>query len=358
MKGKSKFLSVKLWEKKNMCTMSGYVGSKNAAAVLLQMSKQQEGWWSGYYSGLGILEKGKFQHNKLVGDFDLLTEETDVADFPGTCGLAHSRTNSGGDREWGHPFIGGTDEVLLIAQGSHGFFSDNSARIEMGNELLSAGFEFASAVPQAIGRYPLLKNGCAVHTSEIFAHAFSHFFRQFKDGEKAVREVYQRCPEEAVFLVMFRSIPDTIFAANINQHLSIGKDETGYYMASCGLAIPEDATWRLELPSNTLAVITPASIELETLLPTDALEIQEMLPAGLDEAFLTQVNSTQGAPLAAIIDQGLAPLFPKGKLVRRAVAGYQTAERLIRAGKIFAKDNILPGTDGKGTAVQTVFYPA
>ena len=43
-----------------MCNIAGYVGSKQAAPVLLEMLKKQEGFDSGFYTGIATIHEGKF----------------------------------------------------------------------------------------------------------------------------------------------------------------------------------------------------------------------------------------------------------------------------------------------------------
>lgn len=87
-----------------MCNIAGYNGNENAADLLLEMMKKQEGFGGGYYSGITTLHEGMIYHAKVVGNVTALCKETNAEDFPGTISIAHSRPKLGGGTEWGHPF--------------------------------------------------------------------------------------------------------------------------------------------------------------------------------------------------------------------------------------------------------------
>ena len=42
-----------------MCNIAGYIGSKQAAPIIVEMLRKQEGWDSGYYTGIATIHDGK-----------------------------------------------------------------------------------------------------------------------------------------------------------------------------------------------------------------------------------------------------------------------------------------------------------
>ena len=114
-----------------MCNIAGYVGSRPAAPILLDMIRNQEGLDGGFYTGIATIHEGRIYYAKLAGDLDRLLALTDAAALPGTVGIAHSRTRSGGGDEWAHPFVGERDgEIRLayVANGYAGCFADRENR--------------------------------------------------------------------------------------------------------------------------------------------------------------------------------------------------------------------------------------
>lgn len=334
-----------------MCTLAGYVGEGAAAPILLEMGKRQEGLWSGFYSGLATLSAGTFHWDKVVGDMARLAGS--VAGFPGTVGLVHSRTNSGGDREWAHPFVSGQGSFAVVAQGSYGLFADDAKRVRLGNRLLSAGRRFRSAVKREQKKYPVLQDGSCVHSTEVTVEAVEERCEGGEEPLEAIRRVMVEDPAEGVYVFMWRGKADRLFVGNVNQRLIIGRDDKGTYLATSALAFPESVDWRMEAPANTVAVITKEGATFERLGAASDMTVEEVLPARLDEAFVDFVRDHPGSMLADVVDHALAPLFPEGKLARRAMAGYQAMERLLGAGTVRAETRTIPGVNGEGTAFRT-----
>ena len=339
-----------------MCTLAGYVGASRAAPILLEMAKRQEGLWSGFYSGLATAHDGRIHHDKIVGDMAKLTRETPAADFPGNAGLIHSRTRSGGDREWAHPFLDDSGTLACVAQGSHGFFKDHTPRVELAEELLAQGRRFLSAVPGQIGSYPALSNGASVHSTEIIAFAVAAAFDRLKDPLRAVAEVTRRVPDEAVYVFMFHDDPASLYVSVVNQRLVIGLDDSGAFLASSALAFPESVRWVAEAPGNTLAVVSPHGVRFAPLFPPGVLAVAEVFPAGIEQACVEFIQSNPGSRLSEVVDGPIGDLFPKEGLVRKAVAGYRTIERLLASGRTQAETRAVPGVIEGETAPLTVFF--
>ena len=341
-----------------MCTWAGYIGQEKAAAILLEMAKRQEGLWSGYYSGLVTVDRGRLHWKKVVGDFAKLTAETNAAELPGTLGLVHSRTNSGGDVEWGQPFVDSKCAVAGMGQGSGGVFADDAPRVALGNALLAQDRTFRSATPGEVGGYPILADGSAVHTSELLTVAVAAEYETCREPGEAARRAVRQAPSEAVWAFVFADQPDTIVVTNVNQRVAIGRDDSGTYIASSTLAIPTEARWRCEMPGNTLAVINREGVRFESLAPGEELPVHEALPFGLENAALDYVRSNPGASLPQIAGNALNPLLPKSGLTRRSFAAYRTVERLLQSGMVRAEAKHVPGTNGEGTAPLTIFFAA
>ena len=71
-----------------MCNIAGYVGSRPAAPILLDMIRNQEGLDGGFYTGIATIHEGRIYYAKLTGDLDRLLALTDAASLPGTVGIA------------------------------------------------------------------------------------------------------------------------------------------------------------------------------------------------------------------------------------------------------------------------------
>lgn len=90
-----------------MCVIAGYAGSRLAAPVVMEMIERQEGLAGGYYAGMAVVEPDSLHWRKVVGLMADLRGKGDAEALPGCVGVAHSRSKSGGDAEWAHPFVDG-----------------------------------------------------------------------------------------------------------------------------------------------------------------------------------------------------------------------------------------------------------
>lgn len=134
-----------------MCNIAGYVGTQPAAPLLIDMMRRQEGFCGGYYSGIATLHEGKIYYAKLTGDLTRLVDTTEAARLPGTVGIIHSRSRSGGGDAWAHPFIGERDgraAIAYVANGEAGFFGGRTPEYNrLANRLLTEGYTMHSRVP-------------------------------------------------------------------------------------------------------------------------------------------------------------------------------------------------------------------
>ena len=79
-----------------MCVWTAYTGRKQAAPVIMEALKKIEGYWAGFYTGLAVCDKGSIRFDKCAGHTGIFERQFSLKDYPGTTGIAHSRTNSGG----------------------------------------------------------------------------------------------------------------------------------------------------------------------------------------------------------------------------------------------------------------------
>lgn len=236
-----------------MCNIAGYIGSKPAAPVLIEMMRREEGWNGGCYTGMVTLHEGQIAFAKLTGDLDHLLQNSSAAALPGNIGLIHSRTPSGGDDEWAHPFIGyleGKPYTAYVANGSQGFFADrlDEAR-EIAAQLESKGYPFSSRTAQQIDRYPTLPNGDSVHMSDIMAQLITCKVLEGKDVSAAMAQAFCEMPAEIVGLFLSLTEPECIGWSRINMPMFVAFAAHGAYLSSTPQAFPADAGEPVLLPA-------------------------------------------------------------------------------------------------------------
>lgn len=253
-----------------MCNIAGYIGSRPAAPILLEMLKKQEGLAGGYYTGIATLHQGKIYCTKLVGDVDALIRETEAANLPGTVGIIHSRSKSGGGAEWSHPFLAG-DRLAYVANGTAGFFKkDRERQNAIAWQLAEEGCNLSSRIQSDSEKYQRLPDGSAVHMSDVMAQ----LILKYGDMEAA----FCAMPSEIVGLTLDRETPESIAFARVNYPMSVGFASHGAYLASAALAFPADAGEPQLLPANSSGRVWAEGFEARpfqnppaTVAPMDAV---------------------------------------------------------------------------------------
>jgi len=275
-------------EVSDMCNIAGYTGNRTAAPILLEMMKKEEGFAGGYYTGIATIHEGKLHWRKVIGTVKDLLEQTDAASLPGTVGIIHSRSKSGGDVEWGHPFVNPEENLAYVANGSVGWFGNTAYLSEVCAGLAAEGWKFRSANPD-LPHYPACAPGKYVHVSEAMCFLIDKFRKQGLSDHEAMEKVFCEYPAEIVGLTMSTAEPDCISAARINMPMMIGTSDDGTYLASTAIAFPDDICYKTiyPLPSNSSAAVYADHAEITPFKAppapvTSLLPWAEAVPAVLD----------------------------------------------------------------------------
>ena len=269
-----------------MCNIAGYVGTEPAAPILLDMLEREEGLAGGYYTGVATIHDGVLHYRKVVGDTARLRAVTDAEDLPGNIGLAHSRSNSGGDHEWSHPFIGCDDRLAYIANGSTGKWKDDPRLQEGAQRFADAGHQYRAVHKGQIGGYPMLDDGRCVHISDVMAHGIGDALDRLGDPEQAIREAFLDMPSEIVGMFISRADPDRIFGARWNLPACVARDGAGTYIASAPQAFPGEPAWWTWVPPSSVFSVTADRLCLSPLAPADEAIADDIDRAHAREAVL------------------------------------------------------------------------
>lgn len=326
-----------------MCNLAGYVGSKRAAPILIEMMGRQEGFAGGYYTGIATVAEGKLRIRKVIGDLGTLLAETDAADLPGCLGIIHSRSKSGGDIEYGHPFVDAAEELAYVANGHIGFYEDQGDAQRLVDELESQGVTFRSMVDGPVGSYPCLADGRTVHLSEIAAMLIGRALRELGDPLAALQRAYPEYPGEIVGLAVHSHHAESVFAARFNQPLMTGQCETGMLVATTALAFPDEGIdWLESIPPCTAARIGPDGI---TMLPFRKQRgtVTETMPwAEGTEAVLRELDKQDACGIGAL-KNATASLWPERKAPQKDMMVYEILRSLAQAGRVRFEDRRVPG---------------
>ena len=225
-----------------MCNIAGYVGSKQAAPILIEMMNRSEGFNGGYYTGIATISDGVIRMDKVIGDMAVLLENTDARNFPGTVGFIHSRSKSGGSVEWGHPFMGTGEKIAYIANGAAGLFKKAYAKAHQDayTVLREQGYIMRSREVAPVGSYTVMPDGSGVHVSDLVCQQIAKFVDDGMDTRDALEATLTQLTGEVTGLVLNRAEPNCITWARINFPMFIGITDHGIYMASTPQAFPQD----------------------------------------------------------------------------------------------------------------------
>lgn len=239
-----------------MCNIAGYVGIKQAAPILLEMMKKEEGFAGGYNTGIATIYDGKIFYDKLVGDVDKLIRDTDAASFPGNIGICHSRSKSHSGSEWAHPFVAlenGEPVCAYIANGNPAKKSDPAVNDAYANRLADEGFTMLSRVenPTSKSAYPQLRDGSKVHSSDVICQLTYKYMKKGDEAPDALEKAFLDIISERVGLFLTLDNQNAIAWARGNMPVFVAFADHGAYIASTPLAFPEDAGEPQLLPSNS-----------------------------------------------------------------------------------------------------------
>lgn len=338
-----------------MCNIAGYVGTRPAAPILIEMMRKQEGWDCGYYTGMATMHDGRFCMDKIVGDLDMFLADRSAADFPGTVGFIHSRTPGGVgqvNREWAHPFVGTGGRFVYIVNGYGGNFAQRVAplRPERYMELKNAGYRFLSATEEAGPKTVLMPDGMQVHQSDIMCQLIQKYLDDGLDTPTACEKANLDLPGEIVGLGMNLDEPDRITWVRMNYPMHVGIADHGIYLATTPQAMPEDA--------RDIMLLSPLS---SGSVYRDHFEIRPFTNPGITVAPVTP--SVWKACCEAMekalsekemdhdqLDRLIRPLFPEATCPPESAVNYSIMWELEKQGRLEIIRSRVPGTAPGSTA--------
>ena len=196
-----------------MCGIVGYVGTEQAAPILLAGLSKLE--YRGYDSaGIAIRNEdtGDITVVKAKGRLKILSEKTNEGHaVPGTCGIGHTRWATHGEpsENNAHPHFTDDKSVVLV----HNGIIENYQ--ELKDKLIKSGYAFYSQTD-----------------TEIAVKLVDYYYRKTGTPLEAISRAMLRIRGSYAFGIMFHDHPGKIFAARKDSPLIIGKSQTGCLIAS------------------------------------------------------------------------------------------------------------------------------
>lgn len=346
-----------------MCNFAAYVGNHKAAPLLLDMIRRQEGFAGGYYTGLATIHEGKIYYAKITGDTRYLLEHTNAADLPGTIGIVHSRSRSGGGDSWAHPFIGcdteGKEIAAYVAKGSVGYFKNRMAEFcALADELLAQGYTLPSRLVIDSDKYPAIHTGERVHMSDVMCQLITRNLVNGQEMRTAMEQAFCDMPSEIVGLTIALSQPDRVAFARINEAIRISFAPHGAYVTSNAFGIPSDAHSTMTPPPCSAGYICCDHAQVYPFKeqPCTVTTADDCVKAQMMEKALKILSD--GPMLHTEVRKKLIPLFGEAQSVTSQQTTYEMVESLVKAGKIEITTRTMPGAREGLTAEKIVLQLA
>ena len=192
-----------------MCGIVGYIGTKQAAPIILDGLSRLE--YRGYDSaGMAIYDGEKINITKSVGRLKILENLThDGETMQGICGIGHTRWATHGvpSNVNAHPHFNTEGTITVV----HNGIIENY--IQLRQMLTEKGYQFVSETD-----------------TEVLAHLLDYYDKG--NPMETITKVLHRVEGSYALGILFADCPDQIFAARKDSPLVVGQNKDGCFIAS------------------------------------------------------------------------------------------------------------------------------
>ncbi len=232
-----------------MCGITGYIGSREAAPILIEGLRKLE--YRGYdSSGIALLRGNTMSVHKKKGRVSVLADEIQNHPFHATTGISHTRwaTHGGVTDANAHPHVSSDGDFAMV----HNGIIENYEYIR--NFLLGQGYTFSSQTD-----------------SEALVNLISYHYNK-RTGEntpnrflEAVRKALLHVEGTYGIAVISRLAPGEIIAARKGSPLLIGVGKNEMLISSDVLGFAGRANNVIYLDDGQVASITPDNCDIITI---------------------------------------------------------------------------------------------
>ena len=192
-----------------MCGIVGYIGSEQAAPILLDGLSKLE--YRGYDSaGVAIYNGEEIKVVKAKGRLKVLSEMThDGGALPGNIGIGHTRwaTHGAPSDTNAHPHFNKDESIVVV----HNGIIENYLKLK--KKLTERGYTFLSDTD-----------------TEVVAHLLDYYYKG--DPLEAIGKLMHRVEGSYAFGILFADHPGEIYAARKDSPLIVGMSQSGNLIAS------------------------------------------------------------------------------------------------------------------------------
>jgi glutamine---fructose-6-phosphate transaminase (isomerizing) len=230
-----------------MCGIVGYIGSRDAAPIILDGLQRLE--YRGYDSaGVAVIRDGQIAVRRDIGKLANLRNKMQTDPISGQIGIGHTRwaTHGAPVEHNAHPHVSMNGQFVVV----HNGIVENY--LELKSELQDEGVQFQSETD-----------------TEVIAHLIERFAGNGANGDltEATRETALLLRGSQAIVAMRRDKPDEIVAVRIGNAggVAIGLGEHENFIASDIPAILEHTRKMIFLESRQMVTITAESYRIQDL---------------------------------------------------------------------------------------------
>jgi len=227
-------------EKITMCGIVGYIGTQQAAPILLDGLEKLE--YRGYDSaGMAVFNGDKIQIKKATGRLKVLSELTHGGELvPGMTGIGHTRWATHGEPSDvnAHPHFNADETITVV----HNGIIENYLKLK--NRLEEKGYHFVSETD-----------------TEVIAHLLDYYYKKTKNPLETVTKVMHRVEGSYALGILFADYPDVLYSVRKDSPLIVGKSKSGNLIASDVPAILKYTREVYFIENEEIAKLTKDNIE-------------------------------------------------------------------------------------------------
>ena len=224
-----------------MCGIVGYVGTQQAAPLLLEGLRRLE--YRGYDSaGMAVCGPDGLRVQKAKGRLQALADLTDEGKtMPGVIGIGHTRWATHGEPNDtnAHPQVSESGHFAVV----HNGIIENYA--ELKKKLLEKGYTFRSETD-----------------TEVVAQLLDWYYRDSRDVFEAVTSMLSAVEGTYALGILCADTPDRLIAARKDTPLLLGYGEGENFIASDVTALLRHTRDVVYMDDGELAVVTAGSIRI------------------------------------------------------------------------------------------------
>ena len=224
-----------------MCGIVGYVGTQQAAPLLLEGLRRLE--YRGYDSaGMAVCGPDSLRVQKAKGRLQALADLTDEGKtMPGVIGIGHTRWATHGEPNDtnAHPQVSESGRFAVV----HNGIIENYA--ELKKKLLEKGYTFRSETD-----------------TEVVAQLLDWYYRDSRDVFEAVTSMLSAVEGTYALGILCADTPDRLIAARKDAPLLLGYGEGENFIASDVTALLRHTRDVVYMDDGELAVVTAGSIRI------------------------------------------------------------------------------------------------